>query len=140
MSATEAEQFLQEANVAVLASVDRRGRPHAAPVWYLYEDGVFIISTGRGSQKHRNVETNANLTLVVDRRTLPYYAVMAHGSAAIGPALSPDERLRLAARYLGEELARRYVERTTGEDGVTIRLRPRKMIEYHGRAGRAESR
>jgi len=140
MTTGEAEQFLREANVAVLASVDRRGRPHAAPIWYLYEDGVFIISTGRGSQKHRNVEANANVTLVVDRRTLPYYAVMAHGSAEIRPALSPEERLRLAARYLGEELARRYVERTTGEDAVTIRLRPRKMIEYHGRAGRAESR
>ncbi|HSP54227.1 MAG TPA: pyridoxamine 5'-phosphate oxidase family protein [Dehalococcoidia bacterium] len=50
--------FLDEANVAVLATVDQRGRPHAAPVWYLWDDGELVISTGRGSQKHRNIEAN----------------------------------------------------------------------------------
>jgi len=133
------EQFLGEPNVAVLATVDRRGRAHAAPIWYLYEEGAFIISTGRGSQKHRNVEANPEVTLVVDRRTVPYYAVMARGRAEIGPPLTGDQRLKLAVRYPGDDLARRYVERTSGENAVTIRLLPRKLIEYHGRAGRQQS-
>lgn len=130
------EQFLAGAHVAVLASVDRKGRAHAAPVWYLYEDGVFIVSTGRGSQKHRNVETNPEVTLVVDQREVPYYAVMARGRAEIGPPLTDEERLRLATRYLGEQVGRAYVARTEGEGSITIRLRPRRLIEYHGRAGR----
>ncbi len=50
------EEFLNQANVAVLATVGPGGRAHAAPIWYLYEDGVFLMSTGRGSQTHRNVE------------------------------------------------------------------------------------
>ncbi len=128
--------FLAEANVAVLATVDRQGRPHAAPVWYLWEDGELVISTGRGSQKHRNIEGNPEITVVVDRRTLPYFALMLHGSAEIGPPLSASDRLRLATRYLGEDLGRRYVERTTGEDAITVRLRPRKVVEFNGRAGR----
>jgi len=136
---SERDDFLREANVAVLATVSRRGRPHAAPVWYLYDDGVLIVSTGRGSQKHRNVEANPHVTLVVDRRTLPYYAVMAQGQAEIGPPLTPEQRLRLAVRYLGESLGQRYVERTSGEDSITIRLRPAKVIEYLGRAGRTIS-
>ena len=130
------EQFLKEPNVAVLATVDAKGRAHAAPIWYLYEDGVLIMSTGRGSQKHRNVEAHPNVTLVVDRRTLPYYAVMARGRAEIGPPLTEDERLRMAVRYLGEEMGRAYVARRSGGDSVTIRLRPRKLIEYKGVAGR----
>jgi nitroimidazol reductase NimA-like FMN-containing flavoprotein (pyridoxamine 5'-phosphate oxidase superfamily) len=101
----------------------------------LYEDGAFIISTGRGSQKHRNVEANPEITIVVDRRTLPYYAVMARGRAEIAHSLSDDARRKLADRYLGEELGKRYVERTTGQDAITIRLKPRRLIEYHGRAG-----
>ena len=132
------EEFLKQGNIAVLASVDSRGRPHAAPVWYLYDDGVFVISTGRGSQKHRNLEANPEVTLVVDRRTLPYFAVMAHGRVEIGPPLADDDRLRLAVRYLGEEFGRAYVAHTSGEDSVSVRLRPRKVIEYHGRAGRRE--
>ena len=137
------EEFLREPNVAVLATVGRSGRPHAAPIWYLYEDGVFIMGTDSGSQKHRNVEANPEITLVIDRRTLPYYAVMAQGKAEIGPPLSDDQRMQMAVRYLGEELGRAYIARTPMlgmvSRGMTIRLRPRKLIEYQGRAGRTES-
>lgn len=130
------ESFVREANVAVLATVDPKGRAHAAPIWYLYEDGVFIMSSGRGSQKHRNVEANPEVTLVMDRRTLPYYAVMARGPAEIGPPLSDEERRRMALRYLGEKMAQAYLERTARGDSISIRLRPRKLIEFHGVAGR----
>jgi PPOX class probable F420-dependent enzyme len=130
------EAFLQQANVAVLATVDAQGRPHAAPVWYFYEDGVFTISTDRNSRKHKNIVANANIALTIDKRDLPYFAVMVRGRAELGPMFSPEERLRLAIRYLGEERGRRYVEHTKSEDSITIRLRPAKVIEYHGRFAR----
>src|SRR3990172_11505506 len=137
MSEAEREAFLQESNVAILATVGPAGA-HAVPIWYLYEDGVFLMSTGGGSQKHRDLERNPNVTLVVDRRTLPYYAVMARGAVEIGPQLPDEERLRMYVRYLGEEMGRAYVAQGSGEDSVSIRLTPRKFIEYHGRAGRTE--
>jgi len=130
------EAFLKQANLAVLTTAGADGRPHGAPVWYLYDEGVFMISTGRGSQKHRNLQANPNVCLVIDKRTLPYYVVMAHGRVELGPALSDADRLRLAVRYLGEEVGRRYVERTPGDDSITVRLRPERIVEYHGRAGR----
>jgi PPOX class probable F420-dependent enzyme len=130
------QAFLARPNVAVLATVDARGRPHAAPVWYLYEEGTFLISTGRGSQKHRNVERNPEVTLVIDRRTLPYYAVMAQGAAEIGPPPTDGQRRALATRYLSAEQAEAYLKRWDGGDSVTISLRPRRLIEYQGRAGR----
>jgi PPOX class probable F420-dependent enzyme len=134
------EQLLQEPHIAVLATVDARGRPHAAPMWYLYEDGALVMSTGRGSRKHRNLERNPHATLVVDRRSPPYYAVMVHGTAELGPPLDAAARPRLAARYLDAETARDYVARTTTADAgsVTIRLRPEKIVEFRGSAGRDE--
>ncbi len=135
----ERERLLNEANVAVLATVGPDGGAQAAPIWYLWEDGVFIMSSGRGSQKHRNVERNPNVTLVVDSRVVPYYAVMAQGTAEIGPRLSDDARIRMAVRYLGEEMGRAYIASVSGEDSVTIRLKPRKFIEFSGRAGRTTS-
>src|SRR5437870_164729 len=93
MSPNEAQEvFLRESDVAVLATVDRRGRAHAAPIWYLYEDGEFVMSTGRGSQKHRNIEANPDVTLVIDRRSLPYYYLSARGGAEVGRALEKQHR------------------------------------------------
>jgi len=132
----ERDAFLAESNVAVLATVDARGRAHAAPIWYLYDDGVFVMSTGRGSQKHRNIEANPEVTLVVDRRTLPYYAVMARGAVEIGSPLSGDDRLRIVRRYLNEGQTRRYLERMAGQDSISLRLKPRKLIEFTGRTDR----
>ena len=137
--ADDPETFLQEANVAILATVDKNGRPHAAPIWYLYEDGEIIVSTGPESKKAKNVKANPAVTLVADRRSLPYYAVMLHGDAVIGERLGPELRLKMAVRYLGEELGRRYVERSTDETGITIRFRPSRIVEYKGVAGRRES-
>jgi PPOX class probable F420-dependent enzyme len=130
MTDEEREAFLREANVAVLSTVDARGRPHAAPVWYLYDDGVFRISTGDGSQKHRNILANPNISLVIDQRALPYYAVMVQGTADIGPAFSDEDSSRLAVRYLGENLGARYAERTDAGASVSLTIRPRKVIVY----------
>jgi PPOX class probable F420-dependent enzyme len=133
MSEDEIAAFLAEANVAVLGTVDAQGRPHGAPVWYLYDDGVIRISTGLGSQKHRNVEANPNVSVVVDSRSLPYYAVMIQATAEIGPQLDDEDRLRLATRYLGEELGKRYEEATRGEDAISLVIEPRKTVVFDAR-------
>jgi len=137
VSEAEREEFLKQANVAILATVGPAGA-HAVPIWYLYEDGAFLMSTGRGSQKHRDLERNPNVTLVVDRRTLPYYAVMAWGRAEVGPGLDVATRRRIAGRYLSNDQLEAYMARASDGESVSIHLTPRKFIEYHGRAGRTE--
>jgi PPOX class probable F420-dependent enzyme len=130
------EDFLHKPNVAILSTVDKKGRPHALPIWYLYEGGELIVSTGRGSQKHKNVEANPEISLTMDKRSLPYYAVMLRGPATIGAALTDEQRMTMAVRYLGDDLGKRYYDATAGSDSITIRLRPEKTIVYEGRAAR----
>lgn len=129
------DALLAEANIAVFGTVDARGRPHATPVWYLYDDGVIRISVGKDEQKHKNVARNPNVSVVIDRRAMPYYAVMVQGTAEITPELSGDDRMRLAVRYLGEDLGKRYVEMTKGQESVTLRIVPRKVMEFDPMAG-----
>jgi PPOX class probable F420-dependent enzyme len=131
----EREEFLAKPQVAVLGTVDAKGRPHGAPVWYLYDDGVFRISTGKGSIKHRNVQANPNISLVIDTKQLPYLAVMVQGEAEIAGPMSDADALRLATRYLGEDVGKRYIEMTASDhdNTVTLTVRPRHVAVYDSR-------
>lgn len=130
MNEAKKEELLREPNIIVLSTVDAKGRPHATPVWYLYDDGEIRISVGKNEQKHKNVLRNPNVSVVIDRRGLPYYAIMIQGTAEIMPGFSDEDRLRLAVRYLGDELGKRYTESTNGGDSVTLRIHPRKVMEF----------
>ena len=140
MSALETrEEFLKQPNIAVLATISPRGRLHAMPMWYLYEDGVFIMSTVRGRQKQRNIENHGEATLVIDKRTVPYYAVMVQGAAEIGPSLSEELHRKIAFRYLDDEMAKEYIVKRPPHGSVSIRLYPRQFIEYSGISGKLAS-
>ena len=124
------DAFLAQPHVAILATMSPGNRPHAMPVWYIVEDGALLILTGRGSQKHRNIERNAAVSVTVDRRNPPYYALMIQGRAEIGPAPSRALHLRLSTRYLGPERGAAYTAQSDVTDSITIRLRPEKTVEY----------
>ncbi|SVA79154.1 uncharacterized protein METZ01_LOCUS132008 [marine metagenome] len=130
------EQLFSDPNVAILATVDNKNRPHGMPIWYIYEDGKFVMTAGKNAQKVRNIQRTCNATLVLDRRTPPYHAVMIRGRAEIGPTPDPEWLLRLAIRYLGEERGKTYFQ-GLGDDIVAITLYPDDVIEYLGVSGRA---
>ena len=130
------EKLFSDSNVAILATVDNKNRAHGMPIWYIYQDGVFVMSAGGASQKVRNIERNGNATLIIDRRETPYHAAMIRGRAEIGPPPSDELRLKIAVRYLGEERGNAYHARGSGEGSVTIILHPDDVIEYQGAAGR----
>jgi PPOX class probable F420-dependent enzyme len=106
----------------VLSTVDGRGRPHAAAVWYLWRDGEVRVVTGRGSQKHRNLEHTgrAAVTWLDDWRYLT-----AEGPVTVEP-LTREERFALWAHYRGEAVAGRETAGDGHEGMVLVRLRPER--------------
>lgn len=131
MEPTSAQRaYLEQTNVAILATTGPGSRAHAMPVWYVYEDGQIIVGAGANSQKRHNIDRNGQATLVIDRREPPYHALMVQGTAEVGPAAPSELRLKIATRYLGERRGREYVEETAGGDSITIRITPQRFIEY----------
>ena len=130
------EKLFSGPNVAILATVDSKNRPHAMPIWYIYEDEKFVMTAGKNSQKVKNIQRTCNATIVLDRRERPYHAVMIRGRAEIGPTPDSEWLLRLAIRYLGEEQGKTYFQ-GLGDDIVAITLYPDDVIEYLGVSGRA---
>ncbi len=131
------EEFLKKVQVGVLSTVDTKGRPHSIPMWCLYEDGEFVMSTGLGSQKYKNIQNNENVMLVFDQRETPYYAVMVRGIARLETVHSVATIKGIATAYLGEEGANKYLgDRPDNAESATIRVKPTRFIEYHGLSGR----
>jgi PPOX class probable F420-dependent enzyme len=62
------------------SSVRPDGRPHLAPVWFVWHAGKVYIGTDPKSVKIRNIRRNARVTLALEDGTHP---VICEGSARI---------------------------------------------------------
>ncbi len=104
MTPAEREAFVQRPLPATIATVDAKGRAHAVPVIYLYEDGKFLVITERHSPKVRNAAQTGRATLCIDDRPAFRY-VTVEGPVAVMDPLDYETRLRLHTHYRGPEAA-----------------------------------
>lgn len=63
-----------------LATVRADGRPHIAPVWFVYVDGRMWICTGRSSVRVRNLRERPNASASLEDGNAP---VVAEGTVVI---------------------------------------------------------
>lgn len=62
----EVEALITDARLSVHVATSVDDRPHVAPVWYLYDDGVVsFVTSGR---KLRNVRQNPRVALSIEKR------------------------------------------------------------------------
>lgn len=101
----EAEALLRDATVMAHLATCADGRPHVAPVWYRYDDGVVELTTG--GRKLRNVRENPYVALSfqkdVDGDTR--WMVSALGTATVveDEAAFREANRQLNSKYGAEE-------------------------------------
>ena len=61
-------EFLSGRHYATLATLNQDGSIHLTPVWYLFEDDRFFVSTASSSRKVRNILARPRASLLVDSR------------------------------------------------------------------------
>lgn len=79
----EVERLLTSEPLLAHLATCREGRPHVAPLWYRYEDGVVeVVTTG---QKLENIRANPYVALSVERSTGadPEWMVTLRGQATV---------------------------------------------------------
>jgi PPOX class probable F420-dependent enzyme len=130
------EKLFSDATVATLATVDSKNRSHGMPIWYIYQDGIFLMSASRTTQMVRNTGRTGNASIIINRRETPYHAAMIRGRAEIGPTPDNDWLPKLAIRYMGEKRGNAYVSQGCDDDNVTLTLHPDDVSEYCGITGR----
>ncbi len=98
--------FLNEPGLLMrLGTLGSDGYPQVTPIWYLYEEGCFWITTASDRIKARNMLARPQVGFAIDSDQRPYRGVSARGVAhlvAEGEAARPMTR-RIAARYVPPE-------------------------------------
>lgn len=102
-------ELLNGRHYATLATFDEDGSIHLTPVWYLFEDDRFFISTGSSSRKVINILANPQVSLIVDIRKLGNERwVSASGTAEI---ISGEKSMEL-----NQKIGKRYLTKTALQD------------------------
>ncbi|MCE0764336.1 PPOX class F420-dependent oxidoreductase [Pseudonocardia kujensis] len=129
----EIVEFLNHGTrTGLLAWTATDGRPLAAPVWFLVEDGTLIFNTGRDTAKGRALARDPRVALVVDLPAPPYAFVQVQGVAETSE--DPAELLRtataLGARYMGADRAEEFGKRNGVPGELLVRVRPTKVLAH----------
>lgn len=114
----------------VLAWTARDGRPLAAPVWFLVEDGDLVFNTGRDTAKGRAIARDPRLAVSVDLPEPPYGFVQVQGIAETSQDAEGLLRTAtaLAGRYMGADRAEEFGRRNAVPGELVVRIRPTKVV------------
>lgn len=136
MSDTEAREFLSAGTrTGKLAVVRRDGSPMVVPVWFaMDDDGTLVFTTWADSVKGRAMRRDPRVSLCVDREAPPFDYVRVDGT--VGISVDPSElrtwATRIAARYMGTELADTYGRRNGVPGELLLRLTPTRVVAVSG--------
>ena len=123
-------KFVSQPRIGRLGTISRDGTPHIAPIWYRFTDGVFLVLTERGSQKHKNIERDARVTLCIDDERAPYHTVLVRARVVVEEAPGREWREELAIHYLGDENGKRYIAENMHANDVMLRITPEKVTGW----------
>lgn len=115
---------------AKLATVRADGRPHIAPIWFLLDGDDLVFNTGEDTVKGRNMARDGRVSLCVDDDRPPFSFVTIEGRAELSDRLEEVRHwaTRIAARYMGEELAEQYGARNGVPGELLVRVRVDKVV------------
>jgi PPOX class probable F420-dependent enzyme len=125
MTPEQRQAFIVQPLPATLATVDAKGRAHAVPVIYLFEEGEFLVITDRGSQKHKNAVRQGRATLCIDDRS-KFRTVTAEGTVRVIDPVSYELRLRLHTHYRGAEAALKATADGAHQRMIALVIRPER--------------
>jgi len=126
MTDAEREAFLAALHVGILGISAPDRAPVLVPVWYSYEPGGDIVFiTNKNAKKVKLLKQEGSFTLCVQDESSPYKYVSVEGPiVSIEDADHERDLGPIARRYLGQERGDAYVDKTSGDEELLIRMRP----------------
>lgn len=138
MTPDERRAFLLDGTRTGKIGITRRdGSPYVLPVWFVLDGDDVMFNTGAKTTRGLALRRNGRASMCVDDDRPPYAFVRINGRVQLHEDLA-EMRLwarRIAARYMGEQVADRYADRNAVPGELLVRLIPEEVV---GRKGVAQ--
>lgn len=135
------ERFVAAPRIAVLAYARSDGRPGQSPIWYVYRDGVFYMSTSTDAAKTKALMRDPRVCFTIQDETPPYRAAIFDGAVELMPMPQDSPTSAIATRYLGRMGGAEYAKMTDEQydrSGLTLlTLRPASVRGFDNTRGLA---
>jgi len=134
MTESEIVKLLSRDVPARLATLDPDGYPRITPIWFLWQDDAFFMTSVAGKIQLRNLERNPAASICVDVEGpdsgsgyRPNRQVKAKGDVRL---FKDDGRWtrEITLKYLSGPEARKMAERRASMPRLVIELRPEELV------------
>jgi PPOX class probable F420-dependent enzyme len=122
-------EFLSEKRVLRLATVDTNCSPHVSSVWFIFENGVFWISTAEDRLKVRNIRSNPNVSLIVDTDEPPYKGIIVEGKSELTIENVLEVTRKIVKKYVDPADFDATMEELMRAPRILIKVEPRKVMD-----------
>ena len=126
----KAAALLEDAVVAWLTTVSPSGQPQSSPVWFVIDDGEFLIYSLADTPRIRNLAANPRVSVNLDSNE-GGDVVTAEGIARIVDGPPSSEHARYQEKYLHRIERMRYTAGTFADAyPVPIRIEPTRWRSH----------
>ena len=129
----EVERFAEQPLLAILSTVNRDGSPQSTPVWYMYDQGRFKVTSRGDRVKVRNIRRDPRVSLVIIDTAANGDPLAVSGTAEVVESGGDDFTYAMARRYEGRNRGDREAERLIdlarglGQPRVIVEITPLRV-------------
>ena len=120
LSQDELVRFLDEAHVAHLVTLRSNGKPHVAPVWYVWDGSRAVVMAGQEAIKVKNIRRNPAVSLSIAAAQRPYHYVIIEGLATVTRDDLDRQVRRICVRYDGPERGEDFARELLAEERMVL--------------------
>jgi nitroimidazol reductase NimA-like FMN-containing flavoprotein (pyridoxamine 5'-phosphate oxidase superfamily) len=131
----EMTDLLNLAIHAHLATLDPAGFPRVIPIRFLWEEGIFSLSSGPESRQVQDLARDPRVGLCItleegqtETGYRPFRQIMVRGKACVQPDTDASWARKLISKYIPGEAGVRRAELEAGNPHVVIVLRPERFL------------
>ena len=135
LSQQEIAHLLNLAIPAHLATLDAAGFPRITPIWFLWEDGIFYMSSGEERRHVHDLarDPRAGLCISIEEGqtqggSRPYRQIIVRGYAHVQPDTDERGAHKLILKYITGQAGVLRAELCAGKPLAVIALRPERFL------------